>query len=220
MGHHPTPGNPQQMQPPQGQPAPGHVLTGGAMMPPGQLPPDNGFYMPMMPPHPSMHMMHSMSPYGYPYPYPMQVQPKKADSPIPKDNKSDEDDGDEQAEKNDSRESGKKKRVKRVTVPYRPMRRPQGSSSFVSNYPSTSEYQTLNWREQLNVRMGCWGVRGEAMSRQAEFRTQMIKRGIELDKPYEEYDYKEQMRPALKKVLIKMQKVYGWDMNTSNDVAI
>lgn len=230
-GSHLPQGMPPQMPPPQGHVAsPGQIPASTQMSPPGsigahgQLSPENGYYMPMMAPHPGMHMMHHpMNHYGYPYPYQIQPRQSKADSPMPEDRKSDEDrdreDIDQEKAEN-LKDQAKKKRVKRTTVPFRPMRRPQGSSTFVSSYPTPVEYQSINWREQLNVRMGCWGNRGEAMARQAEFRTQMIKRSIELDKPYEDYDYEEEMRPALKKVLAKMQKFYGWDMNTCNDVAI
>ncbi|KAI5785524.1 hypothetical protein DFH27DRAFT_528433 [Peziza echinospora] len=125
----------------------------------------------------------------------------------------------------DDGNGSRRKRGKRVFVPDRPMVIPTGGSSkYVSKVPTLAEYQQLSWREKLAVRMGSWGDRQETMNRAAKFKAAMAAHtnGINLDKPYEDYDYENVMRPNLKRAQVKMEALYGWpsDMYVCTDLAI
>ncbi|KAI5797868.1 hypothetical protein DFH27DRAFT_611774 [Peziza echinospora] len=116
-------------------------------------------------------------------------------------------------------------RGKRAFVPLRPMVLPKGGSSqYVSKVPTLEQYMKLSWREQLAIRMGSWGDRLETMNRAAAFKSAMQAHtnGINLDRPYEDYDYEHQMRPNLKRAQVKMEALYGWpsDLYVCTDLAI
>ncbi|KAI5809531.1 hypothetical protein DFH27DRAFT_605957 [Peziza echinospora] len=133
--------------------------------------------------------------------------------------------GEDRTSEEHNSDDGHKRRAKRAFVPYRPMVIPSGGSSkYVSKVPTLAQYESLSWREQLSVRMGSWGDRQETMNRSAAFKAAMQNHtnGINLDRPYEDYDYKRVMRPNLKRAQVKMESLYGWpaDLYVCTDLAI